>query len=88
MESPPEFTYRLDPDESVTDGVIEAVSEVSDHDPTSLDPLYSVVDPDALDALFDSGYSGNPQVEFQYDGCKVEVISDPNIEIRATFNEG
>lgn len=83
-----EFTYELDPDESVTDGVIEAVSEVSNHDPTSLEPLYSVVDPDALDALFDPGYLGNPQVEFQYNGCRVRVISDRKIEVQPTDNEG
>lgn len=88
LEQPSEFTFELDPDETVTDGVIEAVSEVSNHEATSLDPLYSVIDPDALDALFDPGYSGNPQVAFRYNGCEVRVISDRKIVIRSTVNEG
>lgn len=87
-EQPAEVTYELDPDESVTDGVIEAVSEASNLDPTSLDPLYSVIDPDALDALFKPGYSGTPQVTFQYNGCEIQVINDRKIVLRTTVTEG
>jgi hypothetical protein len=78
----------LEPDEPVTDGVIEAVSEVYDLEPTSLEPLYSVVDPDALDALFKPGDSGYPTVEFRYNGCEVQVTSDRNIVIRTTDTAG
>lgn len=87
-EQPSEFTYELDPDESVTDGVIEAVAAAANQEPTSLDPLYSILDPDALDTLFKPEYSANPQVTFQYNGCLVQVISDEKIEIRTTDNEG
>lgn len=87
-EQPPQFTYELDPDKSVSDGVIEAVAAVSDHEPTSLDPLYSVIDPDALDALFEPGHLAIPQVQFRYNGCEVQVISDRKIVIRTTDNEG
>lgn len=86
-EQPSEFTYELDPDQPVSEGVIEATSAVSNHEPTSLDPLYSVIDPDALDALFEPGNSGSPTVEFQYNECEVQVISDRKIVIRTTVTE-
>lgn len=90
MSSEPatDFTYELEPDEPVTDGVIEAVSEVYDLEPTSLEPLYSVLDPDALDALFKPGDSSNLTVEFRYNGCEVQVTSDRNIVIRTNVNGG
>lgn len=87
-EQPAEHTYELDPDESVSEGVIEATAEVYDRDPTSLDPLYSVLDPDALDALFKPGHSGNPQVTFRFNGCDVQVTSDREIVIRTISTEG
>lgn len=87
-EQPSDFTYELGPDKSVADGVIEAVSEVYGLEPTSLDPLYSVLDPDALDALFKPEGSGNLTVEFQYNGCEVQVTSDRNIVIRTIDTEG
>jgi hypothetical protein len=34
---------------------VEAVAETSDRDPADVQPLYSVVDPDVLDALFEYG---------------------------------
>jgi hypothetical protein len=80
-DQPPDFTYGLDPDETVAEGVIEATIEVANHEATSLDPLYSVIDPDALNALFRPGHSGNPQVTFQYNGCEIQVTSDRNIVI-------
>lgn len=80
-DQPPDFTYELDPDESVAEGVIEATTEVTNHETTSLDPLYSVIDPDALNALFRPGHSGSPQVTFQYNGCEIQVTSDRNIVI-------
>lgn len=87
-EQPAKFTYELDPDETVTEGIIKATAAVENLEPTSLDPLYSAIDPDALNTLFRSGHSGNPRVEFQYNGCDVQVTSDRNIVIRTTGTEG
>lgn len=78
------YTYQLDPDQSVAVGVVEAFSEVYDVEPTSLDPLISVLDPDALDNLFKPGTSSNPEVEFQYNGCEIQVNSDRNVLVRET----
>lgn len=87
-EQPTELTYELDPDETVTEGIIKATAAAYNLEPTSLDPLYSALDPDALDALFNPGHSGNPKVEFQYNGCDVHVTSDRKIVIRTTGTEG
>lgn len=85
-EHPAQVTYELDPVESVVDGVIEATSEAVNADPTSLDPLFSAIDPDALNDLFNPGHSGQPQVEFRYNGCDVHVNSDREIVIRTQAN--
>lgn len=81
-----EFTYELDTVESVVDGVIEATSEAVNADPTSMDLLFSTIDPDALNDLFDPRHSGQPQVEFRYNGCDVHIKSDREIVIRTPVN--
>lgn len=60
--------------------VIEAIAERADVDPLELDvPLGDVVDPDALDSLFDSPFGRERQprcVEFAYQGHLVTVRSE------------
>jgi hypothetical protein len=77
-----EFIYEMGPDQSPSEGVVEAMCAVSNIEPTSLDPLYSVIDPDALDTIFESGFSGNPTVKFQYNGREVMVENGREITIR------
>lgn len=60
--------------------VIEAIAEQADVDPLEFDvPLGEVVDPDALDSLFDPQY-GEPRrrghVEFVYQDYSVTVVSE------------
>ena len=60
--------------------VIEAIADQADVDPLDFDvPLGEVVDPDALDALFDPQF-GEPRregrVEFVYQKYHVAVVSD------------
>jgi hypothetical protein len=88
-------TYQISDDESLSDGVIQAVARVSDAEPIpdpadgaapgdALEPLYTVVDPDALDALFDPTEAASPaaaQVRFQYHGYVVTVRSDGRIQV-------
>lgn len=60
-------------DESVSQTVVGAVAEATDVDPLALDPpLYEVIDPDALDRLFDKARS-EVQIEFTMAGCQVRV---------------
>ncbi|MFC7082537.1 HalOD1 output domain-containing protein [Halorussus caseinilyticus] len=40
-----------------------AVAAVSGIDPAEMDPLAEVIDPDALDALFDARHDGTPRAD-------------------------
>lgn len=78
-------TYRVSPGESVSEGVVMAVSALRGFEPVpdgttateALDPLYTVVDPEALDSLFETTGlgTGTPRgrVSFTYQGCAVTV---------------
>ena len=57
--------------------VVETVADALDADPTELGPLYEAVDPDALDALFESPerFTGGC-VTFAFEGCTVTVDAD------------
>lgn len=64
--------------------VLERVAEAKGTDPAELTPLYSVVDPGALDALFDAGgdaRTGTAHVAFSYEGYSVVVRSDGRVDI-------
>ncbi|WP_323173056.1 HalOD1 output domain-containing protein [Natrialba sp. PRR66] len=55
---------------------VETVSTAADCDPTELVPLYEVIDPDALDALFGSQSDvADPEtrVSFGYEGFTVTI---------------
>lgn len=59
-----------------TDLVVHAVAAVRDIDPIDLRvPLFEAVDPDALDALFESNVPGL-SVTFRYHGHDVEVTKN------------
>lgn len=61
----------LDP---VSGTVAERVAESIDEEALELSPpLYDVVDTDALNALFRSGYGDDVVVSFEYQGCSVTV---------------
>lgn len=66
-----------DEPEWITAAVVEAVAEAEDVSPVEItQPLASVIDPDALDALFASTASERPrsgQVEFEYHGYHITV---------------
>lgn len=64
--------------------VIEAVAAVSGTDPIELPPLYDVVNPDALDAMFephDRREGSNLRVEFTYNGFDVVVREGPEVTV-------
>lgn len=88
------LTYEVSADESLSEGVVEAVastaevSAVPPGDPGSdraLEPLFSVVDPDALDAVFtgrgDGADGPRGEVTFCYHGYEVTVKSEGRIAL-------
>lgn len=64
--------------------VVEAVARAEGVDPTALEePLYEVVDPDALDDLTAVGHGDSPtsqvRIYFTYYGYEVEVRGDGEV---------
>ncbi|ELY38289.1 HalOD1 output domain-containing protein [Natronorubrum tibetense] len=71
-----------------TQAVIEAVAaregvDVTDVEPPAYEPLYTVVDPAALDRLFltPSGARSNACVTFEYEGYEVAVYGDGHVDV-------
>ena len=87
-----EFTRRSDRSQDGTTSarVIEAVAEARGVDPLDLPPLYDVIDPDALNRLFNSDSPGRPngpgRVTFTLSGCEVVVESDGEVTATAPRN--
>ncbi|WP_435100445.1 HalOD1 output domain-containing protein [Halorubrum sp. N11] len=57
--------------------VIGTVADALETDPNNIGPLYEVIDPDALDMLFESPHKfKHGCVRFQFEGCTVTVDAD------------
>lgn len=71
-------------DESICFAIVDTVSNLTNTDPLELDPLGTVVDTDALNALFspsDSSRRHDAYLTFRYEGCNVAVDSDGTISV-------
>lgn len=66
--------------------VVDAVASVTGADPMTMDPLYHVVDTDALDQLVASDLDGH--VQFDLDGHEVRVHGDGRIVVDGTEHGG
>jgi hypothetical protein len=83
------ITYRTTDDEPSSESVLGAVADVTGTDPTDMDPLYDVINPDALDELFGRSIDRDQQspldyVLFHFEGCAVAVHADRRIEVTPT----
>ncbi|WP_458190197.1 HalOD1 output domain-containing protein [Haladaptatus sp. NG-WS-4] len=76
--SQPELSIRTTrPDtESITAAVVTAVTKANGTKPST--PLYDVIDPDALEALYQHG---SPEVNFEYIGYHVTVHSNRTVSV-------
>lgn len=62
--------------------VIYAIAEREGVDPTDLDrPLYEVLDPEAMDALFSESDSSVGQLQFRYLGYEVRLTSNGSVQV-------
>lgn len=69
-------------DASPSEAVVEAVAEAKGVSPLALEqPLYEVVDPDALDALFAGSGGTVACLRFTYQGYAVEIAGDGEISL-------
>jgi hypothetical protein len=82
--------YEIENEETVSTAVVRAVSAVDGRKPCALPPLTGVLDPDALDAIFDSQYSGEPRtgghLSFIYSGCSVTVDNGEYLTVEPLEN--
>lgn len=91
------FIYKVSPSESLSEGVVQAVSTISDSDsvartPTdtetgqALEPLYTVIDPEALNSVFQptdpDTTQPHGQVTFPYHGYEVTVRVNGRISVK------
>lgn len=75
-----ECTWDQERGPSPSTSVVTAVADATGQDTETLRPLFEVIDPDALDALFeatDERRTGATDgfVTFEYNGCSVRVSS-------------
>lgn len=65
------YHYPISDDEVRWEAVVAAIAEVTERATIDLQPLYEVIDPDALDALDQGG--SDVAVRFPYEGYDVVV---------------
>lgn len=95
--------YEITDTESVSGAVVCAVSAITGREPSSLPLLADALDPDALDALFDTRPNGEPRtgghLSFMYGGCRITLDngeyltvqlldSHPQVTAGREFNSG
>ena len=69
-------------DTPVSEMVVSTVAQVKGVDPLELDPLYDVIDPDALDSIFAAGDGeSSMELSFEMAGCDVVVHGDGEVVV-------
>ncbi|MFC7194034.1 HalOD1 output domain-containing protein [Halosimplex aquaticum] len=90
-ETDPGFvTAEITDDRPITQIVVETVATVEEVEPTDLSAqLYDSVDPEALDALYDSAddRDGPLAVSFGFDGYEVSIVDGDRITVRPNVTD-
>lgn len=89
-----QFVFEFDlanEGETVSGAVVEAVATVAETDPFDIEPLYSVVDPDALNTIFGReanrpDQEGDVSVTFSFYGYDITVRSYGHIHVAEGSN--
>lgn len=84
--------YQIDPDEPVTTAVHRAIEQSAECESNLDKPLFEVVNPDALNALFapvDSDTSSRGgRVSFVYGDCRITVENAEHLTVNSITNGG
>jgi hypothetical protein len=81
-------TDEFDPESTaVSTAVVCAVAGVLDDRPREIDPLYDVVDLDALDSIFEDTERVPAVVSFGYEGFDVSVCGSGEIILERADND-
>jgi len=73
--------YDQQSSESLSLVVVRAVSAVIGREPTAMEPLYSTVDPEAIERLVRSAGDGPLRISFSYEGTLVSVEGSGDVVI-------
>lgn len=81
---------EIGPHESVRAAVVRSVSAVEGCEPSTLGPLTDVLNPNALDTLFDSQPDGKPRtggcLSFIYSHCRVTIDNGEYLTVQLLDN--
>ncbi len=75
-ESAPEsrhLQHNWEPGSPICFTVVNAVSAITGQKTTAMEPLYSVIDPEAVETLMSSSPHGHVHLSFSYEGCTVSI---------------
>lgn len=88
------YQHAFDPaTDSVSEELVRAIAVLNDADPTELAILAEVIDPEALDALFQARPDGHlrktdGQVVFEYNDHQIQITTDGTITIDSSQSNG
>lgn len=82
--STPSGDRRVPPSQTIVEAIAAAENvDPVDVEPPAYEPLYAVVDLEALDALFDGRERTDLEVAFTYEGYYVVVQADGRVDVAA-----
>lgn len=77
--------FTLPDSAPVSQRVVSAVADATNTDPCELEPIFTAIDPESLDSLFEPTNGGASRasgtVTFEYAGCDVTVSADGAIDV-------
>lgn len=71
-----------DDSDSLCITIITTVSAATGQETSALEPLYSVLDPDALEALMSHERDDSVRISFSYEGCAVTIAGSGEIIVQ------
>jgi hypothetical protein len=80
-------TYDWETDASLSSTIVETLAAVNETEPINMEPLFTVINPDALDQLFEplcgsDRRNGDGRIEFLFDDHRIIVSASGEITIR------
>lgn len=82
VDSAPDYDPR---GQSLGQRIVERVSDAEGVDPLELDPLYTAINPDALDSLFQTRLASSDglggELRFEYHDYEVRVTADGRVTL-------
>ena len=77
------FITEIEAGELVSEAVVRTISTVTERNPLEIEPLYSSIDPDALDDLFGANgrSTGAKSVAFEHDDHEIQITDGDTIVV-------